>query len=59
MSRDSMDVMISPSAEAIRTYCHELAQELEITLVDACWGYTFAPAYTHPPITSCSPSRSS
>ena len=48
MSRDSMDVMTSPSAEAIRTYCHELAQELEITLVDACWGYTFAPAYTHP-----------
>jgi hypothetical protein len=34
MSRDSIDVMTSPSAEAIRTYCHELAQELEITLVD-------------------------
>jgi hypothetical protein len=49
MSRDSMDVLTSHSAEEIRTYCHDLAQELEITLVDACWGYTFAPAHTHAP----------
>jgi hypothetical protein len=47
MSRDSMDVLTSHSAEEIRTYCHALAQELEIPLVDACWGYTFAPAPTH------------
>jgi hypothetical protein len=49
MSRDSMDVLTSPSAEEIRTYCHALAQELEIPLVDACWGYMFAPAHTHAP----------
>jgi hypothetical protein len=47
MQSDSMAVMTSPSAEAIRTYCHELAQELEVMLVDACWGYTFAPAHPH------------
>ena len=49
MSRDSMDVLTSHSAEEIRTYCYDLAQELEITLGDACWGYTFAPAHTHAP----------
>jgi len=27
MSRDSMDVLTSHSAEEIRTYCHALAQE--------------------------------
>ena len=49
MSRNSMDVITSYSAEEIRTYCQDLAQELEITLVDACWEYTFAPAHTHAP----------
>ena len=49
MSRDSMDVITSSSAEEIRTYCQDLAQELEITLGDACWEYTFAPAHTHAP----------
>jgi hypothetical protein len=44
-----MDVMISQGAEEIRTYCHDLAQELEITLVDACWGDTFAPDYIQAP----------
>jgi len=44
-----LDVITSHSAEEIRTYCHALAQELEITMVDACWGYTFAPAQTHAP----------
>ena|SRR5690349_16357746 len=49
MSSDFMAVMASPSAEEIRTYCHALAQELEITLVDACWGYTFAPVHAYAP----------
>ena len=51
MSSDSMDVLTSHSAEEIRTYCHDLSQELEIMLVDACWVYTFAPDHTQAPYT--------
>jgi hypothetical protein len=46
MSSDSMDVLTSPSAVEIRHYCHDLAQELAITLGDACWEYTLAPDHT-------------
>ena len=42
-------VTTSQSAEAIRTYCHTLAQELGLTLEDVWWGHALCPDHVENP----------
>jgi hypothetical protein len=44
-----MAVINSPSAEEILTYCHALAQELGLTLVDVGWGHALSPDHVEDP----------
>jgi hypothetical protein len=45
--RDRMDVIQSPSAEALWAYCCTLAQEFGLTLESVRWGIALHPEHVH------------